>query len=53
MAKHLSKEIWDKIREEIQNDKSKYQNAADFGIHPHTVYRKIQDLTGSPLGWPG
>ena len=53
MTKHLSKETWDKIREEIKNGKSKYQIAAEYGVHPNTVYRRTQDIPGSQYGWLG
>ena len=41
------------IREEIKNGKSKYQTAAEFGIHSTVVYRRAQDLPGGQYGWPG
>ena len=53
MTKHLSKETLQKIRDEIQSGKSKYQTAADFGLHPTVVYRWTQDLPGGQYGWPG
>ena len=53
MTKHLSKETWDKIREEIKSGKSKYRIASEYGISENTVYRKTQDLPGSQYGWPG
>ena len=53
MSKKLSKEKLQKIREEIKNGKSKYQTAADFGLHPTVVYRWTQDLPGGQYGWPG
>ena len=49
----LTKETLQKIREEIQSGKSKYQTAADFGLHPTVVYRRTQDLPGGQYGWPG
>ena len=53
MSKKLSKETLQKIREEIKNGKSKYQTAADFGLHPTVIYRWTQDLPGGQYGWPG
>jgi len=53
MTKHLTKEIIQKIREEIKNGKSKYRVAGEFGIHPNTIYRLTQDLPGCQFGWPG
>ena len=53
MVQRLSKETLEKIREEIQNGKSKYQTAAEFGLHPTVVYRRTQDLPGGQYGWPG
>ena len=53
MVTKLSKETLKRIREEIKNGKSKYQTAADFGLHPTVVYRWTQDLPGSQFGWPG
>ena len=53
MTKQLSKETWDKIRKEIKNGKSKHQMAAEYGVHPHTVYRRTQDIPGSQYGWLG
>jgi hypothetical protein len=53
MTKHLSKEIIQKIREEVLSGKSKYRTAAEFGLHPHTVYRRTQDIPGGQHGWPG
>jgi hypothetical protein len=53
MTKYLSKETWDKIREEIKSGKSKYQIATEYGIHPHTVYRRTLDLSSSQFGWHG
>jgi hypothetical protein len=53
MTKRLSKETLEKIREEIKSGKSKYQTAADFGLHPTVVYRWTQDLPGGQYGWPG
>ena len=53
MSQPLSKETIQKIREEVLSGKSKYQTAAEFGLHPHTIYRRTQDLPGSQLGWSG
>ena len=53
MVQRLSKETLEKIREEIQSGKSKYQTAAEFGLHPTVVYRWTQDLPGGQYGWPG
>ena len=53
MSHRLSKETLEKIREEIQSGKSKYQTAAEFGLHPTVVYRRTQDLPGGQHGWPG
>ncbi len=53
MPKRISKEKLQRIREEIKSGKSKYQTAADFGVHPTVVYRWTQDLPGSQYGWPG
>ena len=53
VAKKLTKETLEKIRAAIQSGKSKYQTAAEFGLHPHTVYRRTQDLPGSQYGWSG
>ena len=53
MSRKLTKETLQKIREEIKNGKSKYQTAADFGIHTTVVYRWTQDLPGGQYGWPG
>jgi len=53
MSHRLSKETLEKIREEIQSGKSKYQTAAEFGLHPTVVYRRTQDLPGGQYGWPG
>ncbi len=53
MTKHLTDEIIQKIRKEIQNGKSKYRTAAEYDIHPNTVYKITQDLPGGQFGWPG
>jgi len=53
MTVRLSNETLEKIREEIQSGKSKYQTAAEFGLHPTVVYRRTQDLPGGQYGWPG
>jgi len=52
-TKKLTKQIIQKIREEIKDGKSKYKAAADFGISPKVVYRLTQDLPGGQFGWPG
>ena len=38
---------------DIKNGKSKYQTAAEYGLHPTVVYRRTQDLPGGQYGWPG
>ena len=53
MVRRLSKETWDKIREEIKSGKSKYQTAAEYRLHPTVVYRNTLDLPGGQYGWPG
>ena len=53
MTKQLLKETCKKIREEIKNGNSKYQIAVEYGLHPHTVYRRTLDFSGSQFGWPG
>jgi hypothetical protein len=51
-TKKLTKEIIEKIREEIIDGKSKSKTAFEYGVNPKAVYRLTQDLP-SQYGWPG
>jgi hypothetical protein len=53
VTKKISKEIIEKIREEIMDGKSKSKTALEYGVNPKTVYRLTQDLPGGQYGWSG
>jgi len=51
--KHLSKNIIEKIRNDVLSNKTKYQIAKELNIPRSTVYYWTRDIPSKQCGWPG
>jgi hypothetical protein len=51
--KLITPEIIQKIKEELQNGKNKYQIAKEMNITNSLVYYHTNDIPSNKLGWPG